>query len=66
MKPYLESVRRMSRVGLSLFALSAASPRQVGLRDIYGASWPFIGLIVLTLVLVWAFPPLATWLPSRL
>lgn len=52
--------------GYALFALSASSPRAVGLRDIYAASWPFIGLIVLTLVLVWAFPPLATWLPSRL
>jgi tripartite ATP-independent transporter DctM subunit len=52
--------------GYALFALSASSPREIGLRDIYAASWPFIGLIVLTLVLVWAFPLLATWLPSRL
>lgn len=52
--------------GYALFALGASSPGQVGLRDIYSASWPFIGLIILTLVLVWAFPTLATWLPSRL
>ncbi len=52
--------------GYALFALGASSPAQVGLRDIYGATWPFIGLIVLTLVLVWVFPGLATWLPSRL
>lgn len=52
--------------GYALFALSASSPKTLGLRDIYGASWPFIGLIVLTLVLVWAFPSLATWLPTRL
>lgn len=52
--------------GYALFALGASSPAQVGLRDIYGASWPFIGLIILTLVLVWVFPWLATWLPSRL
>jgi tripartite ATP-independent transporter DctM subunit len=52
--------------GYALFALSSSSPREVSLRDIYGASWPFIGLIVLTLVLVWAVPGLATWLPSKL
>jgi tripartite ATP-independent transporter DctM subunit len=52
--------------GYALFALGASSPGQVGLRDIYSASWPFIGLIILTIVLVWAFPALATWLPSRL
>ncbi|WP_299847746.1 TRAP transporter large permease [uncultured Paracoccus sp.] len=52
--------------GYALFALSASSPKDVSLREIYAASWPFIGLIVLTLILVWAFPPLATWLPSRL
>lgn len=52
--------------GYALFALGSASPREVSLRDIYGASWPFIGLILLTLVLVWAVPGLATWLPSQL
>lgn len=52
--------------GYALFALSASSPRELSLREIYAASWPFIGLIILTLVLVWVFPPLATWLPSRL
>lgn len=52
--------------GYALFALGASSPKEVSLREIYSASWPFIGLVVLTMVLIWAFPPLATWLPSRL
>ena len=52
--------------GYALFALSASSPKEVGLRDIYASAWPFIGLIVLTLVLTWCVPGLATWLPSRL
>lgn len=52
--------------GYALFALSASSPKEVSLREIYSASWPFIGLILLTLVLVWTFPALATWLPSLL
>ena len=52
--------------GYALFALSAASPRELTLRDTYAAAWPFIGLMVVTMVLIWALPGLATWLPSRL
>ena len=52
--------------GYALFALGAASPVDLTLRDTYVAALPFIVLIVLTLVLVWAFPPLTTWLPSLL
>lgn len=52
--------------GYALFALSASSPREVRLKDIYAAAWPFIGLIVLTMVLTYSFPALVTWLPSRI
>ena len=52
--------------GYALFALKAAAPKSVPLTAIYGASWPFIGLIIVTLILTWAVPGLATWLPSRL
>ena len=52
--------------GYALFALKAAAPKSVPLTAIYRASWPFIGLIIMTLILTWAVPGLATWLPSRL
>ncbi len=52
--------------GYALFALSASSPSEVTLKEIYMSSWPFIGLIVLTIVLVGVVPGLATWLPSLL
>jgi len=52
--------------GYALFALNGAAPRALTLRDTYAAAWPFIGLILLTMVLIWAFPGLATWLPSLL
>lgn len=52
--------------GYALFALSAASPRELTLRDTYAAVWPFIGMMLVTMVLIWAVPGLATWLPSRL
>ncbi|WP_223428249.1 TRAP transporter large permease subunit [Tateyamaria pelophila] len=52
--------------GYALFAFGASSPAEARLRDIYGASWSFIGLIIVTLVLDWIFPGFATCLPSRL
>lgn len=52
--------------GYALFALSASSPDGVSLSAIYRSAWPFIGLILVTLVLTWAIPGLATWLPSLL
>lgn len=52
--------------GYALFALSASGPHDMTLRDMYSAAWPFIGLLLLTMALVWAAPGLATWLPSFL
>ncbi|MCB1394962.1 MAG: TRAP transporter large permease [Rhodobacter sp.] len=52
--------------GYALFALNGAAPRALTLRDTYAAAWPFIGLILLTMLLIWVFPGLATWLPSLL
>ncbi|MAY85316.1 MAG: hypothetical protein CML02_01105 [Pseudooceanicola sp.] len=52
--------------GYALFALGAAGPAELTLRDTYIAALPFIGLIIVTLVLVWACPPLTAWLPSLL
>lgn len=52
--------------GYALFPLTSSSPKEVGPRDIYAASWPLIGLILLTLVLVRTVPGLANWLSSRL
>lgn len=52
--------------GYALFALSASSPNDTSLKDIYASAWPFIGLIVLTMVLTYSFPALVTWLPARL
>lgn len=51
--------------GYTMFAFKASAP-EVALSEIYGASWPFVGLFVLLMVLVVLWPPLATWLPSTL
>ncbi|WP_231710246.1 TRAP transporter large permease [Roseibium limicola] len=49
--------------GYTMFAFKATAP-QVSLSDVYKASWPFVGLFILLMVLVAIFPPIATWLPS--
>lgn len=51
--------------GYTMFAFKASAP-EVSLSQVYGASWPFVWLFVVLMVLVVLFPPLATWLPSTL
>ncbi len=47
--------------GFSLFYLRGVAPDTVTTRDIYLGVWPFIGLQVLTIALIWIFP----WLVLR-
>jgi tripartite ATP-independent transporter DctM subunit len=48
------------------FFLKGIAPPQITLEKIYASLWPFIGLQLIGLALVIAFPPIATWLPSVL
>lgn len=50
--------------GFSLFYLRGVAPKNLTTRDIYHGVWPFIGLQLLVLVMLAAWPSLATWLPS--
>lgn len=52
--------------GWALFYLKGVAPPEVGIRDIYKGVMPFIGLQALTLVLVFAYPSIATWLPKAI
>ena len=49
--------------GYILFALKSAAP-DVPMRIIYRASWPFVRIIVVGLVLCALFPGIVTWLPG--
>jgi TRAP-type mannitol/chloroaromatic compound transport system permease large subunit len=51
-------------VGFALFYLKGVCPPGVRLVDIYRGVVPFILLQLIGLALVFAFPALATWLPS--
>jgi tripartite ATP-independent transporter DctM subunit len=50
--------------GYNLFLMRAMAPPEVSLRDIYSSIWPFVLVMIASLVLVMAFPAIATWLPK--
>lgn len=52
--------------GFSLFYLRAAAPKEITTVHIYRGVVPFIGLQAVGVLLIWAFPVLATWLPALL
>jgi tripartite ATP-independent transporter DctM subunit len=52
-------------VGFALFYLKGVCPSSVKLTDIYRGVIPFIVLQLIALVLVFLFPELVTWLPSK-
>lgn len=49
--------------GLLLFVMKGVAPPGTTMRDIYLAAAPFIGCVLLLIVLLIVYPPLATWLP---
>ena len=50
--------------GFVLFWLKSVLPPDVSMGDVYRSVWPFIGLQVLGLALIFMFPAIATWLPN--
>jgi len=52
-------------VGFALFYLKGVCPSDVTMIDIYRGVVPFIILQLIALVLVFLFPELVTWLPSK-
>lgn len=50
--------------GFSLFYLKAAAPREIRIEQIYRGALPFVGLQLLALAVLLAFPKLALWLPA--
>ena len=50
--------------GWALFFLRGVAPPEVTTGDIYRGIVPFVLMQLLALVLVFAFPGLATWLPQ--
>ncbi len=51
--------------GYNLFLMRAMAPDQVSLTDIYRSIVPIVGIMLLTLVIIMAFPQIALWLPQQ-
>jgi TRAP-type C4-dicarboxylate transport system permease large subunit len=47
-----------------LFAFKAVVP-DMSISQVYRATWPFVGLFLLGIALIIAFPAIATWLPNQ-
>jgi len=52
--------------GLLLFVMKGVAPPDTTMQQIFAAALPFIMLMLLTVVLIMIFPPIATWLPTFL
>ena len=52
--------------GYNLFLMRAMAPKEITIRDIYSSIVPFVGIMILGLILVMVFPEIALWLPSVL
>ena len=50
--------------GYNLFLMKSLAPKEVTLVDIYRSIWPFVAMMVLTILLVALFPQIALWLPN--
>lgn len=50
--------------GYNLFLMRAMAPPEITIHDIYASIWPFVGVMLLALILVMAFPQIALWLPE--
>lgn len=53
-------------VGVNLFAVLGAAGRETNFKDLVKGVTPFIGLEMIVLVILVAFPELATWLPEQM
>ncbi len=49
--------------GYNLFLMRAMAPPTISMRDIYASIFPFVGVMVLALILNMVFPEIALWLP---
>ena len=52
--------------GPACFYLKGVAPPEITLNEIFNAMWPFIGLQIIGLAIVLAFPQIALWLPAAL
>ena len=52
--------------GYNLFLMRAMAPKEFTLGDIYRSIVPFALIMILTIMIIMAFPQIATWLPEQM
>lgn len=52
--------------GYNLFLMRSLAPKDFTLVDIYKSIWPFVIMMVVTIILLMLFPQLALWLPEHM
>lgn len=50
--------------GYNLFLMKAMAPPGIHMGDIYKSIWPFVAIMILSLIIIGIFPEIATWLPQ--
>ena len=53
-------------VAMAAFYLKGVAPKHVRLEDIFKGCMPFIYIVVMCMLMIYAFPGLVTWLPEQL
>jgi tripartite ATP-independent transporter DctM subunit len=53
-------------VAMAAYYLKGVAPPSVKLTDIFAGCLPFVGLVLVSMLLLYIFPEIATWLPSYL
>jgi tripartite ATP-independent transporter DctM subunit len=52
--------------GMLLFTMKSVAPKEVSMQQVFSAVTPYVIFGILMLLVVMAFPPVATWLPKVL
>ncbi|MCA3279340.1 MAG: TRAP transporter large permease subunit [Roseomonas sp.] len=53
-------------VAMAAFYLKGVAPKHVRLEDIFRGCMPFIYIVIMCMLMIYAFPGLVTWLPEQL
>jgi tripartite ATP-independent transporter DctM subunit len=53
-------------VAMAPFYLKGVAPKGVSINDIFAGVMPFIGLVIVAMVLLYTFPQIGLWLPEQL
>jgi len=52
--------------GVNLFYMKSVAPPEISMGDIFNASWPFVGIMLVSVLLILLFPEIVLWLPNKL